>query len=38
MCAMRCRTAWLAFYGNDQAETGDRHAFLARIEKSMAKY
>lgn len=37
MCGLRCRTSWLAFYGNDSAVDADRRAFLDRVEQAMAK-
>ena len=37
MCGLRCRTSWIAFYGNDQAKDSDRRAFLDRVSTTLAK-
>ncbi len=37
MCGLRCRTAWIAFYGNDQSNDAHRHAFLDRVSATLAK-
>lgn len=37
MCGIRCRTNWLAFYGNDVAEDAQRKAFLTRVATTMGK-
>lgn len=37
MCGLRCRTSWIAFYGNDQATDADRHAFLDRVSARLTK-
>ncbi len=37
MCGLRCRTSWLAFYGNDQATDADRRAFLDRVSATLVK-
>ncbi len=33
LCHWRCRTDWVAFYGNDQATTLDRQGFLNRVKQ-----
>ena len=37
MCGLRCRTSWIAFYGNDQATEADRRAFLDRVSVVFSK-
>lgn len=37
MCGLRCRTSWIAFYGNDQATDSDRRAFLDRVSATFSK-
>jgi NAD(P)H dehydrogenase (quinone) len=37
MCGRRCRTSWIAFYGNDHAVDADRFAFLDRVTTELAK-
>lgn len=37
MCGLRCRTSWIAFYGNDQAAAPDRRAFLDRVSVTLSK-
>jgi NAD(P)H dehydrogenase (quinone) len=37
MCGLRCRTSWIAFYGNDHAVDADRFAFLDRVTAELAK-
>jgi NAD(P)H dehydrogenase (quinone) len=32
LCSRRCRTSWIAFYGNDQATDADRKVFLQRVD------
>jgi NAD(P)H dehydrogenase (quinone) len=31
LCHWRCRTRWIAFYGNDRASEADRRAFLRNV-------
>lgn len=37
VCGIRCRTRWVAFYGNDVAEDAHRKAFLTRVTQTMGK-
>jgi putative NADPH-quinone reductase len=37
MCRRRTRTTWCAIYGLDRADETDRHAFLDRVERTLAK-
>ncbi len=36
-CSRRCRTRWVAFYGNDLATNADRQAFLDHVVQQFAK-
>lgn len=36
LCNRRCRSSWVAFYGNDGASDPDRHAFLGRVTRHFA--
>jgi NAD(P)H dehydrogenase (quinone) len=33
LCHWRCQTRWIAFYGNDQATSADRTAFIDRVRQ-----
>jgi NAD(P)H dehydrogenase (quinone) len=37
LCARRCRTRWIAFYGNDRSDDTARTSFLARVSTEIAK-
>jgi NAD(P)H dehydrogenase (quinone) len=37
LCARRCRTRWIAFYGNDRSDNTARTSFLARVSTEIAK-
>jgi NAD(P)H dehydrogenase (quinone) len=37
LCGPFTRGRWIAFYGNDHADASDRTAFLARVEREMAR-
>jgi NAD(P)H dehydrogenase (quinone) len=37
MCGLRCRSSWIAFYGNDRAVDSDRFAFLDRVSTELTK-
>lgn len=37
MCSKRTRTTWCAMYGLDRADASARVAFLARVERTLAK-
>ncbi len=37
LCARRCRTRWIAFYGNDRSDDTARKSFLARVTTEIAK-
>jgi NAD(P)H dehydrogenase (quinone) len=37
LCARRCRTRWIAFYGNDRSDDAARTSFLARVSTEIAK-
>jgi NAD(P)H dehydrogenase (quinone) len=36
LCHWRCRTRWIAFYGNDSATAEDRSAFVDRVVKAFS--
>ena len=37
LCARRCRTRWIAFYGNDRSDDTARTSFLARVSTEIAR-
>ena len=37
LCGRRCRSTWLALYGVDTSTTGQRAAFLTKVEQRLAR-
>jgi len=37
VASVRCRTRWVAFYGNDRAESAQRVAFLDRVGAELGR-